>query len=130
MKQLPVFVWLSVVTIFATSALAQELSPPGVDWKRFSYSVLAHGAGTGFDAWTSWQHVERNRFLADGARFTAASAGKKAGVFGAVTVVQVVILKKWGERHPWVEKAFRIANFGSAGAFTSAGIRNLGVAAR
>ena len=107
---------------------AQEFAQPVTDWRLFAVSVAAHGAGTGFDAWTSWQHLETNGLMSKNGRFTAASAGKKAGAFAAITVVQVVVLRKWGARHPWLEKAFTMANFSAGGMLASAGIRNLGVA--
>ena len=98
-----------------------------VNWKRFAVSIAAHGAGAGFDSWTSWQRVETNHFLADGGRFMAASAYKKAGLFAAISLVQVMVVKKWGNRHPALEKALSIANFSSAGMYAGAGVRNLGV---
>ena len=87
--------------------------------------IAAQGAATGFDAWTSWQKAEMNPFLADNGRFTGKSAGKKAGLFAGGALLQVVVVKKWGKRHPWLEKTFSIANFTSAGAFTAAGAHNL-----
>lgn len=107
---------------------AQESPGSEVNWSRFALSVAAHGGGTGFDSWTSWQHVETNGLLANNGRFTATSAGKKAGVFAAITLVEVVILKKWGKRHPWLEKTFSMGNFTAGGMYMGAGIRNLGVA--
>jgi hypothetical protein len=42
-------------------------------------------------------------------------------------LVQVAVVKKWGRQHRWLEKAFTIANFTSAGMYTGAGVRNLKV---
>ena len=95
-------------------------------WRNLAVSIAAHGAATGFDAWTSWQRPERNGFLADGGRFTASSAYKKAGVFAGVTAVQILEVRTWGKKHPWIERACRIANFTSAGMLTSAAVHNLG----
>lgn len=119
---------LVLAAAFQITAVAQVIPPPEVNWQRFALSIAAHGAGTGFDSWTSWQHLERNRFLAHQGRFTATSAGKKAGAFAAITLAQVVVVKKWGKKHPWLEKAFSIANFTSAGMYAGAGFRNIGVA--
>ncbi len=114
----------------AGTARAQELRQPEIDWRRFALSTAAHGAGTAFDSWTSWQHIERNRFLAENGRFTGISATKKGGTFAAITAVQFLVIRKWGKRRPWLEKAFSVANFTSAGMYTSAGFRNLSVASR
>jgi hypothetical protein len=70
--------------------------------------------------------VERNGFLASGGRFTAESAYRKAGLFAGVTVIEAVVVKKWGRKHPWIARACRIGNFSSAGLLFSAGVRNLG----
>ena len=89
--------------------------------------MAVHGAGSGFDAWTSWQRVERNSFLASGTsgRFTAGSAYKKAGWFAGVTLVQTLVVKKWGRKHPWIARACRIANLTSGGMMFGAGVHNL-----
>jgi hypothetical protein len=116
-----------LLIVLAATLPAQGLRAPEAQRLRFTASIVAHAAGTGFDAWTSWQHVERNGFLSDNGRFTARSAGKKAGVFAFITLVQVAVVKKWGKRHRWLEKAFTIANFTSAGMYTGAGVRNLKV---
>lgn len=106
-------------------ARAQELRGPQTNWRTLGLSIAAHGAGSGFDAWTSWQRVERNGFLASGGRFTAQSAYRKAGMFAGVAVIQVLVVKKWGGKHPWIARACSMGNFVSAGMLTSAGVRNL-----
>ncbi len=106
-------------------ARAQELRVPQTNWRTLGVSIAAHGAASGFDAWTSWQRVERNSFLASGGRFTAQSAYRKAGMFAGVAVVQAVVVKKWGRRHPWIARACSIGNFTSAGMLVGAGVRNL-----
>ena len=105
---------------------AQELRVPQTNWRDLGLSIAVHGAASGFDAWTSWQRVERNGFLASGGRFTAESAYRKAGLFAGVTVIEAVVVKKWGRKHPWIARACRIGNFSSAGLLFSAGVRNLG----
>ena len=95
-------------------------------WRNLAVSIAAHGAATGFDAWTSWQRPERNGFLADGGRFTASSAYKKAGMFAGAAAVEILVVKKWGKKHPWIERACRIANFTSAGMLVAGGVHNLG----
>ncbi len=95
-------------------------------WRNLAVSIAAHGAATGFDAWTSWQRPERNGLLADGGRFTASSAYKKAGLFAGVAAAEILVVKKWGKKHPWIVRACRIANFTSAGMLTSAAVHNLG----
>jgi len=94
-------------------------------WRDLAVSIAAHGAATGFDAWTSWQRPERNGLLADGGRFTASSAYKKAGLFAGVTAVEILVVKKWGKKHPWIARACQIANFTSAGMLTTGGMHNL-----
>ncbi len=108
------------------AAHAQEFSVPRTNWRTLGLSIAAHGAATGFDAWTSWQRVELNGFLASGGRFTAQSAYRKAGMFAGVTVIQTLVVKKWGGKHPWIARACSMANFTSAGMLVSAGARNLG----
>jgi hypothetical protein len=107
--------------------LAQYPAPvePKAPWRGLVATMAVHGAASGFDAWTSWQRVERNRMLSDGGRFTAESAARKAGWFAGVTVAEVIIVKKWGKRYPWVERAFRVANLSLAGSMFSAGVHNL-----
>jgi hypothetical protein len=107
----------------------QPVLPQQVDhspWRGLAVSLAAEAAGTGFDAWTSWNRPERNTLLADGGRFTAASAMRKAGLLAGVAVVEVLVVKKWGNRHPWIARACRIGNFATAGVLVSAGVRNLG----
>jgi hypothetical protein len=106
-------------------APAQELRVPRTNWRSLGLSIAAHWAASGFDAWTSWQRVERNGFLANGGRFTAQSAYRKAEMFAGVAVVEALVVKKWGGRHPWVARACRIGNFSAAGMLFSAGVRNL-----
>lgn len=120
--------WLAVILAglwSATAMKAQSYEEPASPWKGLAWTMAAHGAASGFDAWTSWQRVERNRMLSDGGRFTAESAARKAGWFAGVTLVQVVVVKKWGKRHPWIERAFRVGNLGAAGSLFSAGMHNL-----
>ena len=96
-----------------------------VGWKSLAVSIAAHGAASGFDAYTSWQRPERNGFLADGGRFTASSAYKKAGLFAGVSVMELLVVKKWGKKHPWVACVFRVANFGTTGILTAGAVHNL-----
>jgi hypothetical protein len=94
-------------------------------WRNLALSIAAHGAASGFDAWTSWQRPERNGFLADGGRFAAKSAYTKAGIFAGASILEVIVVKKWGQDHPWLARACQIANFTSSGILLSAGISNL-----
>jgi hypothetical protein len=94
-------------------------------WRGLAVSLAGQAAGTGFDAWTSWQRPERNGLLADGGRFTASSAYTKAGLFAGVSAVEVLVVKKWGQKHPWIARACRIANFTAAGMLTAGAIHNL-----
>jgi len=120
----------------ATAALAQAplgqlrqtpvLPVEKVEWRSLAVSIAAHGAASGFDAYTSWQRPERNGLLADGGRFTASSAYKKAGLFAGVSVVEILVVQKWGKTHPWIARALRVANFTSAGMLATAGAHNLG----
>ncbi len=95
-------------------------------WRGLAVSLAAEAAGSGFDAWTSWQRPERNALLATGGRFTADSAIRKAGLLGGVAVVEILVVRKWGDRHPWIVRACRIGNFTTAGVLFSAGLRNFG----
>jgi hypothetical protein len=118
---------LLAVASFPAVSRAQELASQQTPWKGLALSIAVHGAGSGFDAWTSWQRVERNSFLASGSsgRFTAASAYKKAGWFAGVSVVEVLVAKKWGRKHPWIARACQIGNLAAGGMMFSAGIHNL-----
>ena len=128
--------WIVVASLGAAAAQGQERvgqlrREPAqmverVEWRSLAVSIAAHGAASGFDAWTSWQRPERNGLLADGGRFTASSAYRKAGLFAGAAAVEILVVKKWGKKHPWIERAFRIANFTSAGMLASAGMHNLG----
>jgi hypothetical protein len=122
-----ILIVLLAVASFPVVSQAQELGPAQIQWKGLALSIVAHGAGSGFDAWTSWQRVERNRFLASGAggRFTAESAYRKAGWFAGVSLVEVLVVKKWGRKHPSIARACRIGNLSSGGMMFSAGIHNL-----
>jgi hypothetical protein len=80
-------------------------------WRTFAVSIAAHAAATSFDAWTSWQR--------------ATSAYTKAGIFGGVSVLELVVVKKWGHRHPWLMRACQVANFTTSGMLVSAGVSNL-----
>ena len=126
-KRLILVVLLAVASFPAVSR-AQELAPQQIPWKGLALSIAAQGAGSGFDAWTSWQRMERNSFLASGTgqRFTAESAYKKAGWFAGVTVVEVLVVKKWGRKHPWIVRACQVGNLSAGGMLVAAGIHNLG----
>jgi hypothetical protein len=102
-----------------------RMSGETTNWRGLAISVAAQGAASGFDAWTSWNRPERNGFLASGGRFDASSAYKKAGMLAGVTVLEILVVKKWGKRHPWIERACRVANFTSAGMLASAGVHNI-----
>ncbi len=105
------------------------ITPPQVErsqWRGLAVSLAAQAAGSGFDAWTSWQRPERNALLAAGGRFTADSAVRKAGLLAGVATAEILVAKKWGSRHPWIVRACRIGNFATAGVLFSAGLRNLG----
>ena len=117
---------LLLAALTGSAACAQELRVPRTDWRTLGLSIAAHGAASGFDAWTSWQRVERNGLLASDGRFTAQSAYRKAEMFAGITVIEAVVVRKWGGRHPWIVRACRIGNFSTAGMLVSAGVRNLG----
>ena len=94
-------------------------------WKALTISIAAHGAASGVDAWSSWKRPERNGFLADGGRFGPASAYKKAGVFAGAAVLEVLVVRRWSRRHPWIERACRIANYTAAAMLAGAAAHNL-----
>ena len=116
---------LLLAALTGSVARAQELRVPRTNWRSLGLSIAAQGAASGFDAWTSWQRVERNSLLASGGRFTAQSAYRKAELFGGVTAVELLVVKKWGGGHPWIARACRIGNLSAAGMLFSAGVRNL-----
>lgn len=95
------------------------------EWRGLAISIAAHGAASAFDAYTSWNRPELNRILADGGRFTGQSAMRKAGLLAGVSVIEILVVKKWGRKHPWIVRACQIGNFTSAGMMVSAGVRNL-----
>jgi len=109
----------------AAACRAQEVGIQPPRWRALAISMVAHGAATGFDSWTSWQRPERNGLLADNGRFTARSVSIKSGIVGGVSLIEILVVKKWGAKHPWIVRAFQIGNFTSAGMLTSAGVSNL-----
>jgi hypothetical protein len=115
--------WAQVQLGQIRQADAYSLQP--TPWRSLAISIAAHGAASGFDAWTSWQRPERNAILSDGSRFAAGSAYTKAGLFAGVSVLELVVVKKWGKRRPWLARACQIANFTTSGMLFSAGISNL-----
>lgn len=109
----------------AAACRAQEVGIQTPRWRALAISMVAHGAATGFDSWTSWQRPERNGLLADNGRFTARSVSVKSGIVGGVSLIEILVVKKWGAKHPWIARACQIGNFTSAGMLTSAGVSNL-----
>lgn len=129
--------WLALAVVAGTQAsraqtelgrMAPVLPRVGeteADWKGLAVSIAANAAASGFDSWSSWNKLERNSFLAENGRFGASSVYKKAGVLAGVSVVEVLVVKKWGKKYPWLGRAFKVANFTSAGMMMSAGVHNL-----
>ena len=109
----------------AAACRAQEVGIQQPGWRGLAISMAVHGAATGFDSWTSWQRPERNGLLADNGRFTAKSVSIKSGVVAGVSLIEILVVKKWGAKHPWIQRACQIGNFTSAGILTSAGLSNL-----
>ncbi len=99
----------------------------GTPWRGLALSIAAQGAASGFDAWSSWRAPERNGLLADGGRFTGVSAARKAGLLAGVSAIEVLVVKKWGKKYPWIARACQIGNFTSAGMMFGAGVRNMGM---
>jgi len=104
---------------------APYVSAGQIEWRSLMFSIAAHGAASGFDAWTSWQRPERNGLLASGGRFDASSAYRKAGIFAGASLIEVLVIHKWGRKHPWLARACRFANLTSAAMLASAGVHNL-----
>jgi hypothetical protein len=118
-----VLVLSSMTAVLRAQEVLTEQSP----WKNLAVSIAFHGAGTGFDSYSSWQKIERNKLLAgSGGRFTGQSAGRKAGIFAGISSVEILLARKWGRRHPWIVKACAIGNFGTAGMMFAAGMHNTG----
>ena len=87
--------------------------------------VAANGAmwdGAGLDVGTSWKQPERNGLLAgaDG-KFGVKGLGIKVGINGAVTVVTVIMAKKW----PKTRRAMMLMNGVAGGVQGLAGVSNL-----
>lgn len=114
------------VQLGRVSPIVPQVAETRTDWRGLAVSMAAHAAASGFDSWTSWNKLERNGFLADNGRFGASSVHKKAGVLAGVSLLEVLAVKKWGKKHPWLERAFKAANYTSAGMMVSAGVHNLG----
>ncbi|MFB3776497.1 MAG: hypothetical protein ACE141_02770 [Bryobacteraceae bacterium] len=135
MKRTVIWLILLGFTAFAGFGKAQErlgqvssILPSDTqtsEWRGLAISIVAQGAASAFDAYTSWNRPERNAILADGGRFTGESAMRKAGLLAGVSVIEILVVKKWGKRHPWIARACQIGNFTSAGIMVSAGVRNL-----
>lgn len=105
-----------------TRNLLEHPRPGAQRSKWWKWSVAAVAAGSATDAWSSLGRPEANRILASGpgGHFTARAIGIKAAVAGGSVAAQWLILRK----RPETARAAAITNFGMAGLFTGAAVRN------
>ncbi len=86
-------------------------------------SILAMGAGTAADAYSSWHKRESNSLLASSnGTFGEKGVAIKAGIAAGVLTPQILFRK----HRDW-HLAFAVSNFAEAGIFAGATVHNLNV---
>lgn len=91
--------------------------------KWFYRSVIAHGAGTAADAWSSWNRPEVNSLLRDGSgRFTAKGVMIKAGFLAGTTAAEYAILRSYSPK--WLVRTFIIMNYALGAEYSVIAISN------
>jgi len=86
-------------------------------------SILAMGAGTAADAYSSWHKRESNSLLASSnGTFGEKGVAIKAGIAAGVLTPQILF-----RRHRDWHLAFAVSNFAEAGIFAGASVHNLNV---
>ena len=91
--------------------------------KWFYRSVLAHGAGTTADAWSSWHQPEATSLLRDGSgRFSAKGAMIKAGFFAGTTAAEYAVLRSYSPK--WLVRTFTILNYALGAEYSAVAIHN------
>jgi hypothetical protein len=88
--------------------------------KLFRWSIAAVTVGNGLDAASSYGQSEANPVLAQRGQFQTGSVVLKFGIVGGVIAAEGLLLRK----HPDAAKPAALINFGMAGAFTGAAVRN------
>src|SRR5258706_9588306 len=93
------------------------------DRKWFYRSVIAHGAGTAADAWSSWHQPEATSLLRDNSgRFSAKGAMIKAGFFAGTTAAEYMVLKSYSPK--WLVRTFTIVNYALGAECSAISIHN------
>lgn len=95
-------------------------------------SVVAHGAGTAFDAYASYHRgpYEANSFLADpNGQFGNRALGVKIGIFAGVSALEYALIRWTSHRDSALAhaltKTFTVVNFSGGAAYLASGTRNL-----
>lgn len=85
-------------------------------------ALVVHAAGSAFDAYTSWQHLEGNRLLrSPDARFGIRAVALKAGLFGVTALATELVAR----RSPRAREVLAWVNVGAGGFYGALGVRNL-----
>ena len=93
------------------------------DRKWFYRSVMAHGAGTAADAWSSWHQPEATSLLRDSkGQFSAKGAFIKAGFFAGTTAAEYAILKNYSPK--WLVRTFTVVNYALGAEYSAVSIHN------
>ena len=118
---------LILLLTLSLPALAQ--SP---NWKLWGASVAAYGAGTTYDAWSTYQVVDVDRtaielnplivrLTGSPHRFGAPGFAVKGVLFGAMVIPQYFVVRKYPKAAKW----FSILNFGGAALYTGTAMHNM-----
>ena len=91
--------------------------------KWFYRAIVAHGAGTAADAWSSWHQPEATSLLRDSSgRFSAKGAMIKAGFFAGTSVAEYAILRSYSPK--WLVRTFTIMNYALGAEYSAVAISN------
>jgi len=91
--------------------------------KWFYRSVIAHGAGTAADAWSSWHQPEATSLLRDShGQFSAKGAMIKAGFFAGTTAAEYMVLRSYSPK--WLVRTFTVVNYALGAEYSAVAIHN------
>ncbi len=117
---------------FVAPRIAPEHLRSDLKWRKFWLaSIAVHGAGTAFDAYSSYHRgpYELNSFLADSNKqFGNKAVMIKAGMFAGAAALEFILLRLAAHRDTrlarTLTKTFAICNFSAAATYFSAGAHN------
>ena len=117
---------------FVAPRIAPEHLPSDLKWRKiWLASIAVHGAGTAFDAYSSYHRgpYELNSFLADSNKqFGNKAVMIKAGMFAGAAALEFILLRLAAHRDTrlarTLTKTFAICNFSAGATYFSAGAHN------